>query len=937
MGMTNQVSLLVNNFNDRTKISVELIKLLESCHSFCFSVAFIKDSGLAILRPTLLKLEKNNIPGIIITSTYLDFNEPKIFKELLKFKNIKVYIYQKEGFHPKGYLFNYHYYSSIVVGSANLTQSALTVNTEWNIKTNLKQGDLALYSIENEINYQIENSIPLTHDWIENYQKRYVPKLKNIEKYQVIETKPNLMQESALKALSKLRAEGKNKALIISATGTGKTYLSAFDVKNVYPHKMLFVVHRESIARTAMETFKKVITHKKMGLFTGSHKNIEADYIFTTVQTMSKQKYLEMFSKDTFNYIIIDEVHRAGASSYQNLLNYFKPQFLLGMSATPERTDSFNVYQMFDYNIAYEIRLQQAMEYQLLCPFHYYGISDFSIEGQTINDKSQFNMLVSNTRVDYVIENIQKYSYSGNRVKGLVFCSRKDEAKELSRLFNLRGFKTCALVGEDSEDKRIQAMNLLESNDENNYLDYIFTVDIFNEGIDIPSVNQVVMLRPTQSHIIFIQQLGRGLRKHQDKDYVVVIDFIGNYANNFQIPIALSGNVSYNKDHLRYFILEGASLLPGESTISFDEISQKRIFETIDQANFNQIKIIRDSYFNLKYKLGRIPSLMDFEYYDSIDPLKIIKNQSIKSYHNFLKKNDKEDYHISFNQLEEKYLEYISMKFADGKRVHELEAIKLCIEKNTQLMKSLNSVLEDKYKRSLNKLSYTTIVNELTQNFATGTGKETYKEAVFLENDQDICVSSQFKQLITNNIQFRQQILDIIEFGLYRNQKEYKDSYQDTDLCLYQKYTYEDVCRLLNWEVSVVAQNIGGYKYDQRTNTLPVFINYDKAKGIDDNINYHDRFINPNTLICMSKSGEGINSKRVSYFKNSKQDGTTIHVFVRKNKDDKNSKEFYYLGTSKINKVTQTVMPKTNKVICEIEHILDVPVRQELYDYIVNN
>ena len=306
--------------------------------------------------------------------------------------------------------------------------------------------------------------------------------------------------------------------MLISATGTGKTYLSAFDVKNIDPKRILFVVHRENIARDAMNTFKNIIKNHTFGIFTGSDKDINSNYIFSTVQTIHKKEYREMFKPDTFDYIIIDEVHRAGAESYQELMNYFIPSFLLGMSATPERSDNFDIYKMFDYNIAYEIRLQQAMEYNLLCPFHYYGISDFIVDGKNIDDKTKFNDLITTERINHIINKIELYGHSGNRVRGLIFCSRKTEAVELSIEFNKRGYRTCALTGDDSEIKRQKAIDKLESNDGDS-LDYIFTVDIFNEGIDIPKVNQVIMLRPTQSAIVFVQQLGRGLRKsHMPKN-----------------------------------------------------------------------------------------------------------------------------------------------------------------------------------------------------------------------------------------------------------------------------------------------------------------------------------------------------------------------------------------------------------------------------------
>lgn len=929
--------LLVNDYKNKIKLSNEFYLHLKHCKAFYFSVAFIKDSGLAVLKPILLELEQKGVPGYIITSTYLGFNSPKSFRELLKFKNIKVAVYQHDNFHPKGYVFNYGDKASIIVGSANLTQKALTVNTEWNIGMDVDKGDEILEQIYTELRSQWEDSILLSEEWISEYEKNVYQKIVKIQSKTEQKIQPNSMQKSALKSLKQLREQGESKALIISATGTGKTFLSAFDVQTVNPKRMLFIVHRENIARTAMRTFKKVIKDKSVGLFTGTVKDKDYDYLFCTVQTIHKYEYLKSFKSDEFEYIIIDEVHHAGASSYQNIFNYFNPKFLLGMSATPERRDNFDIYKLFDYNIAYEIRLHQAMEYKLLCPFHYYGISDLIINGESIDDKSDFNRLISNARVDHIINNIEKYGYSGDRVKGLVFCSRKDEAKQLSDIFNQRGYRTTALVGENSEESRIRAIDLLESDDPNDCLDYIFTVDIFNEGIDIPSVNQVVMLRPTESHIVFVQQLGRGLRKNSNKEYVIIIDFIGNYEKNFQIPIALSGNLSYNKEYLRRFVLEGSMMLPGESTISFDEISKKRIFENIDRSNFNTVELLKESYFELKNKLGKIPSLMDFERYESIDVLRIIKNPTFKSYHKFLSKYDSKEYTVKFNEIEEKYLEYISMKFADGKRVHELEAIKLCITRRTKLMDFLKQKLKDEYNIELNAFSQDTIINELSQNFATGVGKDTYKDALFIENIKDPSSSQIFNQLIVQNEEFRRQILEVIDFGIYRYKKEYSNRYKDTDFCLYKTYTYEDVCRLLNWETNVVAQNIGGYKYDQKTKTLPVFVNYDKEEGIKDSINYNDHFVNPHTLICMSKSGDGKDSARVKYFKDSEKNNTEIHMFIRKNKDDKKSKEFYYLGKTKVKKIIETVMPKNNKIICEIHHTLDVTVRKDIYDYFAEN
>lgn len=926
-----QPRLIYNNYKEHIKVSHELELLFKSCDSFELSIAFIADSGLAALKECFDYLRDHHIPGKIITSTYLGFNAPSMFKKLLKYNNIEIKIFEGKGFHPKGYIFHKDNQTDIMIGSSNLTQSALAENQEWNLFfSSNTQKDIVL-KVEEEFDKQWKQSISLTKEWIEEYQKVYVKpqrhKTINVSK----EIKPNYMQKNALESLDNLRKNNKDKSLLISATGTGKTYLAAFDVKAVHPKRMLFVVHRRSIALKAMETFKTIIKDKSMGLFSGDTKEINCDYVFSTIQTIYKPENKQLFSKEEFDYIIIDEVHKAGANSYQELVNYFKPQFLLGMSATPERSDDFDIYKMFDYNIAYEIRLQQAMEYDLLCPFHYYGITDMTIDDHVIDDKSDFNLLVDEKRVDYVIDKINDYGYSGDRVHGLIFVSRKEEAHRLSEMFNQRGFNTCALTGEATEKQRQEAMDSLESNEDGS-LDYIFTVDIFNEGIDIPKVNQVVMLRPTQSSIIFIQQLGRGLRKNNEKDYVVVIDFIGNYEKNFFIPIALSGNTNFNKDNLRRFVSEGNLIIPGASTIQFDEISKKRIFNAIDLARFNDIKYIKDSYKELKTKIGRIPELEDFEKYGAIDVQRIFQNKSLGSYHEFLKKYEK-DYKVTFSKQEEDYLKFISTKLSSGKRVQELETIRLAIEKKANLMNYLKKEMQNTYNIIIPDIGYETIQNILTQNFATGTGKDTYKDITIIDEHNNI--SSNFSKLFVNN-EFKRQIIEVIDYAINQYKKEYSERYKDTDLCLYKKYTYEDVCQLLNWEKSLVPLNIGGYKYDEHTNTLPVFINYDKDENISDTIKYTDHFIDSQTLVAMSKSKMKLNSKGMEIFNKAKERNTFIHIFVRKNKDDKVSKEFYYLGQGNIIDIKQETM--ANDVpVCEILYQLDQPVRKDIYDYIVNN
>ena len=934
--------LIINDYNKGSKVLSDIVDELKKCNEFMISVAFITSSGVTPLLEILKELESKGICGQILTTDYLNFSEPKALKKLLSFSNITMRMYTKDNFHTKGYIFKHTDHYKLIIGSSNMTQNALTKNKEWNLKvSSLEEGSLT-ESVINEFKAMWDEADNLTLDWIETYEKIYRKQREALRKSTVpritqYTLKPNKMQVSAIQALDKLREKGLKKALLISATGTGKTYLSAFDVRNFNPRRALFIVHREQIANQAMDSFKNVFGDtRSMGILSGSSKDTDKDFLFSTVQTLSKDEVMQSFSKDEFDYIIIDEVHKAGAISYQKIVNYFEPQFLLGMTATPERTDDFDIFKMFDHNVAYEIRLQQALEEDLLCPFHYFGVTDITVNGNTLDDTTDFKYLIGDERVNHIINKINFYGYCGDKVRGLVFCSDKKEAWELSSRFNERGFRTLALTGENSQQEREEAIERLEQEENSNCLDYIFTVDIFNEGVDIPAVNQVVMLRATKSSIIFVQQLGRGLRKQNTKEYVVIIDFIGNYKNNFLIPIALSGDNSYNKDTIRKYVMEGNRIIPGCSTINFDEISKKRIFESIDTANFNDIKLIKESYKILKQKIGKIPSLMDFDLYDSIDPLRIFDNNSLGSYHRFLTKYDK-DYKIKLTPVQETFIEFISKKLASGKRVHELEMIRCAINYKVNLLSHLKHVLKENYNITFTENTETSIVNVLTNEFACGSNINTYKECIFLQKDNfDYKISDSFIENLENE-DFKNIVLELIDFGIYRYEKNYSNQYMNTSFQLYQKYTYEDVCRLLEWDKCEVALNIGGYKFDKKTKTYPVFINYNKSDDISDSIKYEDRFESSSQLIAMSKSGRTEKSADVVQAYNAEKDGVEMSLFVRKNKDDKISKEFYYLGRIKaIGTPKEIVMTNTNKTAVEIRYQIYTPVREDLYDYIIS-
>ena len=583
-----------NNPEEGKKVISSVEDELLRCDQFQISVAFITMGGVTPLLQTLKELEKKGVKGQILTTNYLNFSEPRALEKLNGLKNITLKMYDVEaagnGFHTKGYIFKKEEIYRIIIGSSNMTSAALTINKEWNTKLiSTENGEVAEEIVEEFHNlWNSEYALPYD-DFYEIYRERYniikhqreIAKSEEIPSLEKYRLKPNSMQERFIANLRKILEQGEERALLISATGTGKTFASAFAMRELGFKRVLFLVHRVTLAKQAKKSFEKVFGKKvTMGVVGAGFYEYEKEYVFATVETLNRDTHLFQYQPDAFDCIILDEAHHSSNNIYTKVINYFKPKLFLGMTATPDKRDDNqqgkNIYEIFHYQIAYEIRLQQAMEEDLLCPFHYFGISeivsldDKMLQATKLTDAA-FNQLTSDERVRHIIEQSEYYGYSGNRVKGLIFCSRVKECEELSKKFNELGYRTVALSGNDNEDKRQEAFERLAMDEEDatedcQPLDYIFSRDILNEGVDIVEVNQVIMLRPTQSPIVFIQQLGRGLRKAPGKEYVVVLDFIGNYNNNFMIPVALSGDRSYNADVVRKYVISGNSTIPGAST-----------------------------------------------------------------------------------------------------------------------------------------------------------------------------------------------------------------------------------------------------------------------------------------------------------------------------------------------------------------------------------
>ena len=930
--------ILSNDEHNSSNVLQVIQSELMDCVSFSFSIAFITASGIQVLTKILHELQQRGIPGRILTSTYLNFNDPAALRKLLEYPNIQSRVYQGD-LHAKGYFFDKEGISTIIIGSSNLTQRALTCSKEWNVLfRTFPEGDI-LQKTKDEFEklWEDENSVCITEQWIQSYEeflqahKQHVAAKRQPAFSAELATKgesagleatrikPNKMQVSALEALDVLHRRNEPRALLVSATGTGKTYLSALDVLKTKPSRVLFIAHRQRILDASQQSYRHVLGDAySYGQFSNPAQQ-NASCLFAMVIQLSGN--LERFAPDEFDYIIIDEAHRTGANSYQKILNYFKPKFVLGMTATPTRTDGYDVYALFNHIIAYRITLQNALENDMLVPFHYFGIADLAIGDETIDDVAMFSKLTSEQRVDHIVEKIEEYSVRKKDRRGLIFCSRNEEARELSRLFNARGYRTVAISGETSDEQRNRAIAQLESGE----LQYIFSVDILNEGVDIPSLNEIIMLRRTESAIVFVQQLGRGLRKDPSKDYTLVLDFIGNYQQNYLIPIALAGDRSYNKDNLRKVVKEGSSLIPGCSTISFDRVSEQRIFRALEEGKFGSAQLIRGEYSDLRRLLGRIPSLLDFDENESIDPLIIISKYG--SYPAFLQRYEA-DCPFTFGERKLAYLKFASEKLAAGKRLADLVAMDSLIDAFTAGKPADATLPAD----TCNARS---VIRTLAGEYSTKG-----ERLIELAGDGEAKLSDGFAAALKDT-DYLKCVVDLLKFGFHRNALRFSKLYKDTNFVLNQKYTREEVCRLLCWEKEPNYQNVGGYFYDKKTETFPVFVNYEKDPDISITTQYHDRFISEKKIICISKSKRTLESPEIKRLAQVAQGQQTMRCFLylRKNKNDKdNSTEFYFLGEMHpTGQFEQIVMADGKTAAVEITYELENPVRADLYDYFLSS
>lgn len=927
--------ILTNNRERKRKVLDTLLAQLYHCDEFLFSVAFLTKSGIACLKDALL--ENHQAKGKILASQYLNFTEPGALRDLLKFPNLEVRMLTEErAFHAKGYLFhqintkpeNY----TMVIGSSNLTQNALTHNQEWNVFfTSAKDG--ALIRQTREEFFSLWNDAEIVDEaWITAYESIYS---HNKPKYQTNylpfhRIQPNAMQKAALAGIQALRDKGEVRGLLISATGTGKTYLSAFDVKRFQPKRFLFVVHRELIAKSARQSYINVgFEPQKTGLLTGTCKEPAKPYLFATIQTLAQDMILHSFQPDTFEYIVFDEVHHGGAKTYQKVINYFQPKFLLGMTATPERSDDFDIYALFQHNIAYEIRLHDALEENMLVPFHYHGISEITVNGQPLDDKSDFNLLTCKERVKHILYYAELYGSDTERVKGLIFCRSVEEAATLAEAFCQQGKRALALSGASSESERAQAIAHLEANakEDSDYLDYIFTCDIFNEGVDIPQVNQVIMLRPTTSAIIFVQQLGRGLRKYPGKRYLEVLDFIGNYENNFLLPIALFGDRTYNKDTVRQ--LMRVNFLPGATSVHFDDIAKERIYAAIDRhKDLANLRMLKEAYLDMQRRLGRQPLMMDFVRFGDKDPaLFIVQKGSFYHFIQYIK-----PYASTLNKMHQAVLLMLSQEITSGKRIEEILVLQHLLVENNYTTTALAQETKKKYHFISSKDTLVSVARVLSLDFFVSKFQKKYggKSLAVLKNKQYLATT--YWQELRQNEEFCRYVTDVLDYATYRFEKLYVENNPEIvdGFVRYARYSRKDVSRILNYEKNKESILFG---YRIINNTCPIFVTYKKREDIAENIKYEDRFLSSAEFSWMTRHHVSLSSAEIPAIQNSQ---TRKLLFVKKS--DAEGSDFYYLGDAIPNATPKEIIVHNEKgkdfTIVNFRFLLDKPVEERLYHYL---
>ena len=916
-------SLFLTNYSELTFLD-KIKQGLRTCQSFCFSVSFIKRAGLVLLSHDIKAAIERGVEGKLITTTYQNFTDVeslKFFLGLTKHPNFECHLdydcfydeknYEKYGFHSKGYLFDYGSEAELIIGSSNITRFALLKNIEWDMMLKVSNDNETIANAKGEFERLWEKTLPLDIALINKYAQRLNFAIERWDMdYDLAshEIKPNFMQRKALRELNRYRAMGQDKALVVAATGSGKTYLAAFDALNFAPEHLLYIVHEGSILKRSLATFQTVFGGEVfMGEYTGEHKDLDASFLFSTNVSMCRS--LELFDKKQFDYIIIDECHHAAAESYKKIIDYFEPEFLLGLTATPERMDNQDVYELFGNNVPYELRLRDALVNDLIVPFRYYGIRDDRVDFSKENERRMISQFVTDEHCEFVVEHIEKYRVPNQKLKALAFCKTVSHAKMMAEAMEPY-YKTAYLTGKNDTGERVRAYEDLQS-DREGTLEVLCAVDILNEGVDIPGVNMVLFLRPTESSTIFIQQLGRGLRKYDNKDYVPVVDFIGNnYKRSAQIALALGGLaqkfvmekrllVALVRDDFKPLGLEQYGV-----EINIDSLSKEEILNYVENENFYSLKYMKQDYNNFKKYINSptYPRHMDYLNSDSApDLLKFmqikISGKKTNSYYGFLKGIEEENI-VEFSAEQENVINYLS-GLLQLVRPHDYLICKYLLEGDN----SIHSIEEK-------------IRNEV-QNYNAA---EFYHALEYLQKSHTVIIDDDTISLgCALNNELKSYLADLIEYGLTKHKADYVNC---TDMfLLYQDYSKSQA--QLKRCVNPGDINPGTFYGNQGDVYIFASIKKDIAEGME-HLNYKDKFLEPSVFQWECKAN--ISDKDLNLLNSSK----CAYLFIRKMESENGiTLPFTYVGKGHLDNPRQSQNEERKRTF-----IFDIHMENELPDYL---
>ena len=978
--------LIINEKAKFRNFFIYLKQELLNCKKFYFIVSFIRYSGIQLLISTLDELEKQGIQGEIITSVYLNITDSKALQKLLSYKNIKVKIYNNssESFHTKAYLFEKEKYHSVVIGSSNISQSALYSAEEWNVKLT----DSSFFNIYGKSLNQFEKlwhsneAIELTQDFIDEYEKyKKSVNVQNTFDYrktkieQENEFVPNSMQKRVLQKLKETRINGNKKGLVISATGTGKTYLAAMDIKQFFEInsntenklfeindkksktsniKFLFIAHREELLENAINVFSKIlkIDKNEFGRIYGGLKEIDKSIIFASIQSL-RNCYNE-FKPSFFDYVIVDEFHHSMSDSYLKTLSYFNPKFLLGLTATPKRMDGKDILSLCDYNVVDEIGIKEALEEDLIVPFHYFGVNDYTINYDNIpykngkyNEKILLENLLLNTRTDYIVEKINRFGFDGDKLSAVAFCQNIDHAFFMKEEFSKKGYKSAVITANTSSNERSEILEKFK----NKKIEILCVVDILNEGIDIPTINLLLFLRPTMSSTIFIQQIGRGLRKAKNKDFVTIIDFIGNHKKDYLLINYFSSEVD-NKDTLFTKkekiineIKNQFSNIPKSCYVELDRICQNRIIEKIEKINFSSKNILKEMYLDYKVEIGKSEDeflqIADFD-----TNIELFQELCLKMHSFYNAQLQFEDSKIFKNENEKNPLNTTEIEFLEylEKKITLVEPFTFLIIDYLATGKEYinNSDLLNKYKgffdikRNFEKhylLNRNRIFEELIEDEILEKNLYGYKFSKKYKNlfsnkklNEKNNMKSQQKE---NKLNFINRLKQLIHLGLNEFKRNDLDEFNENILISYKEYKRVELQILLDSKVPKGSWRAG---YANTDKDICLFATIDKTHIFQENLKYDNSLFADDIIQWISQPKTSHNSSVGQMFIHHKEKGFKVHIFIRKYAfmNGNKTNPFIYLGNAQY---YSSQGDKPMKILWKLDKKIPQKLIYELYKF----